>query len=277
MRFRPTPPLLMLRRLVRSVEDNGIRGAAVHSYQRLVRSLRNHGFKGTFDRAFRKAPTAPAPAETAPTHPFDLLHGTDTGGYISGAALEADSLSNLYSTAYLGTAPSALTQAIHSLPIQPRHFSFVDLGCGKGRALMVAAQFPFRNLIGVEFVPGLCDIARDNIARKAEWAARISILNQDATAVTYPETPLVLYLFDPFLAPVLRRVLTNLERQLRRSPRETWILYANKPRTIEVVERFPFLREISQTAYTLTPEDSAADQFHQTHWNITVYSSTITD
>ena len=59
MKFRPSPPLLMLRRLVRSVEQNGVGGAIAHSYQRLVRSVRTHGLSGTWERAFRKAPAAP--------------------------------------------------------------------------------------------------------------------------------------------------------------------------------------------------------------------------
>jgi SAM-dependent methyltransferase len=266
----------MLRRLVRSVETNGVGGAIAHSYQRLFRSLRNHGLSGTFERAFRKAPVAPPVPERMAVHPFDALHGTDTGGYISGANFQALSLSNLYSTAYLGTAPSALRQAIAALPIQPEQFTFVDLGCGKGRALMVAADFPFRHLIGVEFVRDLCAVAQANIALKPDWAARISILHHDATTVTYPETPLVIYLFDPFLDPVLRKVLANLQRQLSRNPRETYILYANEPLSVHVAEHFPFLRELSHTEYALSPDDAAADQFQVTHWGFTVYASTLT-
>ena len=74
---------------------------------------------------------------------------------------------------------------------------------------------------------------------KPEWASRITVINEDAAKVTYPETPLVVFLFSPFFAPVLRRVLANLERQLRRAPRETYLLYANNPRFTKVLKRFP--------------------------------------
>jgi SAM-dependent methyltransferase len=276
VKFSPTPLLKLLRRLARSVEANGVRGAVAHSCSRFVRSLRNHGLSGTWERAFRKAPTAPVDREPEPPNPFDLLHGTDTGGYVSGADIQADSLSNLYSTAYLGIAPSAFTQAISALPIQYEKFTFVDLGCGKGRALIVAAQFPFRDLLGVEFAPDLCRIAHANLAINPDWAARISILNQDATDVVYPETPLVIFLFDPFLAPVFRRVLANLERQLHRSPRETYLLYANNPRYTKVLDRFPFLHEISETRYPLSFEDILVDPFHFTHERFTLYSAQLT-
>ncbi|HEX9199982.1 MAG TPA: class I SAM-dependent methyltransferase [Acidobacteriaceae bacterium] len=264
MKFKPIAPLLLLRRLARSVEANGPRGAIAHSWQRLARSLRNHGIGGTFDRAFRKAPVAPRPATPLPPDPFDLTHGTDTGGYISGANFAAISLSALYTTAYHGTPSTAFTQSLEHLPIKPEDFTFIDLGCGKGRALMVAAQFSFRQLIGVELAPELCRIAESNIATRPDWSARISVLNHNATTFRYPDTPLLIFLYDPFLAPVLRRVLANLERQLRSAPRETWLLYANNPRFTHVLERFPFLREVSHLRYPLSPEDTAADVFHRT-------------
>ena len=267
--------MLLLRRLARSVENNGPGGAIAHSSQRLLRSLRNHGISGTWERAFRKAPKAPVAQEPEPPHPFDLFHGTDTGGYISGADLVSRSKSSLYNTAYLGIAPSCFTDALRSLPLEFERFTFVDLGCGKGRAVMVASELPFPRLIGVEIAPELCDVARANIALKAEWASRITILNHDATTVEYPETPLLIFLFHPFLAPVLRRVLANLERQLRRSPRETYILYARNPRYTKVLERFPFLEEISDTAHPLSSWDAAVDRFHLAEERFTLYRANL--
>src|SRR6516225_8353137 len=78
-------------------------------------------------------------------------------------------LSGLYSTGHLGIPPPALTEAISWLPIAHEAFTFVDIGCGKGRALMVASAFPFRRLVGVEISPELCEIARANTARRPEW------------------------------------------------------------------------------------------------------------
>jgi SAM-dependent methyltransferase len=275
MKFTPAPLLLLLRRLVRSIEENGVREAMVRSWQRLVRSLSNHGISGTLDRAFRHAPTAPASKAEKPPHPFDLAHGTDTSGYISGADLSGVSLSGLYATAYVCIPPSALTQALSALPVQLENFTFVDLGCGKGRALMVASQFPFRHLLGVELATDLCRAAWANVATKQEWASRITVLNQDATTVTYPDGPLLVFLFHPFLAPVLRRVLDNLERQLRRSPRETYLLYGRDPHYTKVLRRFPFLREISEISYPLSPEDAAVDYFQLTQESFTLYSADV--
>jgi hypothetical protein len=273
MRFVPTPPLLLYRRFVRSIDERGLHNALVRSYQRLVRSLSNHGLSGTLERAFVKAPvhTPPQPAKARMPDPFDVAYGTDTGGYISGAKMQSISMSGLYTTAYLGIQPSVLYQALSDVPISPEKFTFVDLGCGKGRALLIAAQLPFRHLLGVELVPDLCRIAQTNIATKPDWASRITVLNQDATTFTYPDGPLLVYFFHPFLPKLLRRVLTNLERQLRRSPRETYVLYARNPH-YEVLKRFPYLREMWETSFPLSVEEVAADYCEMTEESFTLYS-----
>jgi SAM-dependent methyltransferase len=203
-------------------------------------------------------------------HAFDQTHGTDTGGFIPSANLSATSLSNVYSNGYVAIAPSALVQAISDLPLQPERFTFVDLGCGKGRALLIAAEFRFRSVVGVEFAPALCHIARENV-RTIPESERITIINQDAGTLTYPDTPLLIFLYNPFLAPVLRRVLANLERQLRKSPRETYVLYAQNPRFTKVLNKFPFLQELSEKSYELSSDDAAAHPFRLTREEFTLY------
>jgi SAM-dependent methyltransferase len=283
MKYRPIRPLLLLRRLVRSIERNGLLGTTVKFHKRLFGSFRNHGFRGTIERglwtlgiAARKTPASPNEEIPQQSHPFDLHHHTDTGGYISGAYIPAVSLSAFYSTAYLGSAPSALKLAISALPIQFEKFIFIDIGCGKGRALLVAADFPFRHLLGVEIAAELCDIARTNVATNADWVARISIVNQDAATIIFPDGPMLLYLFNPFLAPVLRRVLQNLERQLRRSPRPTYLLYADNEGFTQVMDSFAFLRQISESNFPFSPEDAVFDPAHGTHERFTLYSADLT-
>jgi SAM-dependent methyltransferase len=247
----------------------------VHSCQRLLRSLRSYGLRGTFLRAFIKAPKVNAVSEPEPVHPFDIQHGTDTGGYYSSADLHGKTLSIVYTTAYYGIAPSALASALSDLNIDYNEFTFVDVGCGKGRAMIVAAQFPFHSLWGVEISPELCEIARANLALRPEWANRSSIVHEDAASVTYPEGPVLIFMFHPFLAPVLRRVLANLEAQLRKSRRTTYVLYARNPRYTEVLERFPFLQEISETTHPLSAEDAAVNRWGPLE-RFTLYSAVFT-
>jgi SAM-dependent methyltransferase len=275
VKFRPSPLLQLLRRLARSIDANGVRGAIVHAWRRLFRSLKSHGLRGTLRRAFIKAPTVAGEPAPEPAHPFDLKNGIDTGGYYSSADLHGKTLSSFYTTAYYGIAPSALASALSDLHINFSEFTFADVGCGKGRAIVVAAQFPFHRLWGVELSPELCDIARANLALRPEWAKRSSIIHEDAASVTYPEGPLLIFMFHPFLAPVLRRVLANLETQLRKSPRTTYVLYARNPRYTEVLERFPFLQEISETTHPLSAEDAAVNRWGP-HEQFTLYSAVLT-
>jgi SAM-dependent methyltransferase len=234
---------------------------------------------------------APPPIQIPPRpHPFDLLHGTDTGGCISTTNLAAAALSTIYSSGYLGIPASTLQPALAALPIKHQDFSFIDLGCGKGRALLVAAQFPFRRLFGVEITDELCDVARANVALNPAWRNRISIVNQDATTYVYPDGPLVLYLYYPFLVPVLRRVLSNLVRQLRRSRRPAYLLqadlcangtdckkfYTGNPRYQKLMKSFPFI-QLSDTVYPLSAEEAAAEPSGCTaNSSYTLYSVEIT-
>jgi SAM-dependent methyltransferase len=275
MKYRPNPPLLALRRLVLSIERYGLRGAIADFYRRLFNSLRNRGFRDTLRRVVRKPPKSVEEAMPQRTHPFDLLHGIDTGGHIQGANLSAVSLSGLYNTEYGSISPAVLMQALSGLAIPYEDFSFIDIGCGKGRALLVAAQFPFRHLLGVEIAGELCDIARANVATNLNWAARISIVNEDATKIAYPDGPLLLFLYNPFFAPVFRRFLKNLERQLRRSPRPTYLLYALNPRFVKVLNSFPFLKELSDTGYSLSSDDDGTGPFIREQERVTLYCSEI--
>lgn len=271
MKYRPVPPFLQIRQFVQAIAEYGFWGAVVDFWKRLFRSIRDRGFIGTLRRVSpNRRPPQVEMASKGP-HPFDLLHGTDTSGHITGTRLSANSLSAMYITGYAGIPPSALTQAISALQIDFEQFTFVDIGCGKGRALLVASQFPFGRLLGLEIASELCDIARTNIARRHDWAARISIVEQDAAAFTFPEGPLVLYLYDPFRAPQLRRFLKNLERQLMRSPRSVYLLYGWDPHHSEVMNSFDFLKLSSEISYNLSAEDVAHDIWGRTEERFSVY------
>jgi SAM-dependent methyltransferase len=247
--------------------------------------LKNHGLAGTFERAFVKAPAAPArPSASLPPHTFDSLHGTDTGGIVPTAKLHAVSLSALSATGYLGSPPSTLRPALAALPIQHEEFSFIDFGCGKGRVLLIAAEFPFRHVYGVEIVVELAAAARSNVSLNPQWKERISVVNEDATKFAFPEGPFVLYFYNPFYERILRRVLANLERELRRSPRAVLLVFADiyqkQPdgvphRYQRVMETKPSFSKISDTTYLLSAEEAAVEPSQCTVSRFTVYSACV--
>ncbi len=241
-------------------------------YRKLLHAVDNHGALGLAKRALGKLTrrtepdAAPAFHESDTPHPFDLAHHVDTSGHIPGEQLGANTPSDLYNTAYYGISPSSLTHALSLLPEAATGFAFVDLGCGKGRALLVAAQFPFAQILGVELSADLCLVAAENC--KAE--PRIAIQQHDAATVTFPDTPLVVYFYHPFLKPVLRRVLANLQNQRQNSPHPTYLLYANC-RYEKVMATFPFLKQVWDYNIPLSPEDAAADRHGTTEERYTLY------
>ena len=218
-------------------------------------------------------------AETRPVeavHGFDRQFGVETSGMIWGDALKAaagDGEDAAYwATGYYGVAPSVLWGGLDALGLAWKRFTFVDVGCGKGRAMMLATRYPFREVRGVELSPELAGLAEENLARfAAEWRERevpVTVVVGDATTFALPAGPLVLWLFHPFAAPVMRRFLANVERALEREPREIWMMYSN-PELHPMIAAQPWLEVVWDRCLGMSEEDRAADRFGS-EWERTV-------
>ena len=113
-----------------------------------------------------------------------------------------------------------------SKPIRDfRDFIFIDLGSGKGRALLMASDYPFRRIVGVELLPQLHRAAQDNLTKYRSEFQQCFVVQSicaNAAEFRFPEEPIVLYLFNPLPEPGLRRALTNLKSSLRRHPRTVY-------------------------------------------------------
>jgi hypothetical protein len=116
------------------------------------------------------------------------------------------------------------------LPISFEDFTFIDIGSGKGRTLLLASEFPFLRIIGIELLDTLHRAAEENIrdyCARADPRAKIESLAMDACEFEFPPDPLVVYLFHPLPETSLRRVVGKLEQSLARVPREVWLVYHN--------------------------------------------------
>jgi cyclopropane fatty-acyl-phospholipid synthase-like methyltransferase len=132
--------------------------------------------------------------------------------------------SNVYGPVRVANARAAL----RDLPIKDySKYRFIDIGSGKGRVLFVAAEFPFRGVVGVEFSKTLHEEALANLARYRHISQRCRVIESvHANAMDYefPEENLVVYLFNPFGPEVMSRMLKNLERSLERKPRHVLVV-----------------------------------------------------
>ncbi len=120
------------------------------------------------------------------------------------------------------------------LQIRPGADVFLDYGCGKGRALILAALRPFRVIIGVERSRSLCAIADKNVhsALPHLRCRDVRIVNADAAAYRLPGSVTTVFMFNPFRGEVLSAVLDQIRASVIRTPRSLKIAYvlpANEP------------------------------------------------
>jgi predicted RNA methylase len=129
---------------------------------------------------------------------------------------------------YAPTHPEFFQKVVGSLPVKLADYNFVDLGAGKGLALLLASKYPFKSITGVEYSKVLADLATGNIRSIKEQPGMdrsIECIWGDATNFELPNSPTVLYLFNPFQGKVMDRVIANIENSLRAAPRDLWVVY----------------------------------------------------
>ena len=130
-----------------------------------------------------------------PVHPFDTEHGVETSGRIGGSQLGAGHAHDVFNTAYVAVPPSRLENAVARWrevagDRQMSEYAFFDVGCGKGRAVMLASEMGFRECVGVELDPGLAAVARRNLEaweRTGKARCAVRIMEGDATEVALPK------------------------------------------------------------------------------------------
>lgn len=157
---------------------------------------------------------------------FDRKHGTDTGGRVSPRQIVFPNAEAARSAMVYVASPAPVTRwLLRQLHIDFPEFSFVDVGSGKGRVLLVASDFGFREVIGVEISQELCDTAIRNAAAYGPQAANIDIRCADAAEMELPAGPTVFHLYHPFDETMLDRVLANIQRTHVSSPARRLIAY----------------------------------------------------
>jgi SAM-dependent methyltransferase len=142
-------------------------------------------------------------------HPFDEQYGVETGGLLY--ELPSGHPHDPYNNGYFAVAPSVFHAVLgmlkERLHVDFKQFSFVDIGSGKGRALLLASGYPFREIIGVELSEELNRIARANIAHYPRTQVPITSVHGDAASFEWPAGPLLVYVWNSFTQPVMEQIL----------------------------------------------------------------------
>lgn len=151
---------------------------------------------------------------------YDRRHGTDTGGMVPTSKLDIeDEATRWQSNLYLGSPARVTRHLVRSLGISYDKYSFVDYGSGKGRAVFVAAGFPFRKVTGVEISRTLHEIAEANLAKLAgKLESEVELWCGNALDYELPSGNLVLHMYHPFGPDVLKQMLEHIQRAAEREP-----------------------------------------------------------
>jgi len=196
-----------------------------------------------------------------PTDDFDKKYGVMTSGVTeSSEAGIADETARSLAVGYVPTRELVirhiLTNTTQGLDLG--QYSFIDLGCGKGRTLIVAAQLPFKEVIGVELSPLHCEVAETNIKRYLSDVrnpvlcrnVRVSCVN--AADFEFPDTNLLIYMYRPFVGPIFKNVADNMRRFQAETGRRVLIAYSCPVEELMLEAYFGFVK---RTEYQVVSMD----------------------
>jgi SAM-dependent methyltransferase len=228
-------------RIRKSFEDRGVLITLARSVLLPFHLLREY-------RAARTLHREPQASE------FDLAHGVSTEGDFDGwtylSDLKIASPNWIHGNNYAAVEPERFRTVMAAVPADFREFTFVDFGSGKGRALLLASEYPFKKIVGLEFSRELHDAAVLNIEHyrsDTQKCRAIESLVMDFVEFDFPAEPLVLYFFDPSDERVIRRVMEKVERSVGESPRDVYVAYVG-PRAFDLAQIAPFLEPVVRDA-----------------------------
>ena len=92
---------------------------------------------------------------------FDIRYGTDTMRFVELEKLDVNSSFRDNGNNYIPSRAKHLC-TIFEMELFSEQDTFVDLGSGKGRTLLIASEY-FKRVKGIEFSEKLCEIAKRNI------------------------------------------------------------------------------------------------------------------
>ena len=146
--------------------------------------------------------------------PFDEKYGIDTSGIREIHTLDVLALpAARYAVRYGPSSAESIGARLDTLKIDYSRFAFIDYGSGKGRVLFVAAGFPFKEVLGIEFSRELHEVAQQNIARLPPEITRcgaVRSIHGDAASFEPPKSDLVCYFYNPFERPIMAVVAARL-------------------------------------------------------------------
>jgi SAM-dependent methyltransferase len=143
---------------------------------------------------------------------------------VRGVSVEGLGLDQARSSWYSDSGGPDLDAVFGTFSILPTD-AVLDIGCGKGGALITLARYAFARVDGLEISPELVRVARKNLL--AARIFRANVFCSDAAEFSELDEYTYLYMYNPFPAVVVRKVLENVFASVARRPRRLTLVYKN--------------------------------------------------
>ena len=136
----------------------------------------------------------------------------------------------------------------------PRDAHFVDLGCGLGRACIIAAEYGFEKVTGVDLAAEFCEQATQNISDcqpPSGTLTPITILHMDAVDYCDSTDGDVIFMYRPFSGAFLTQVLNKLVARARSRRKTITVIYSERAAShgeAESIASMPSFHEIAHSS-----------------------------
>lgn len=151
---------------------------------------------------------------------LERRHGVDTHGKV--VTDEHDAERGFYKP----LPWNALSRVLDKGDVGPDDV-FIDFGAGKGRAVFLAARYPFKRVIGVELSAELSAVARANMEQVRDQIVcqDVEVVTSDVLDYEIPDDVTVVFLYNPFQGEVFASVIGKLLESVDRRPRRVRVIY----------------------------------------------------
>ena len=175
---------------------------------------------------------------------FDRKYGLETNKIVEVQELDLPKEMEQHATRYQGSKIRILRYIFNQLSIRYEEFTFIDFGSGKGRALLIATDYGFKRIIGIEISLQLHEISQENLQKYRMQTRRgdnIELHCMDVINFDFPDEKTLFYLYNPFDREITATVLKKIEKSLEVSPREIFLVYVF-PLCIDLLDSAQFLQ-----------------------------------
>lgn len=181
---------------------------------------------------------------------FDEEFGTETNRKVRLTNYRTPKEKLQGSVMYWATPVSIFRKILESLNLKYEQYHFIDIGAGKGRVLLMASEFSFSRVTGIEIDSELAETAKRNIeaySKSRSLKTSVDVCCKSVDRFSFSPVNTVIYLFNPFDAKVLNELLAELNVAFSAGECELIFIFLDPyEQHLKVLSSHTFLKKIAQ-------------------------------